>query len=405
MNNWKKTFAIIWGGQFFSLLSSSIVNFAIVLWLSIETRSAEVLAFGSIAAMLPQSVLGFFTGVYVDRWNRKLTMMLADGFIAVCTLVLAVLFWTGEPKLGLIYLLLALRSVGGAFHGPAMQASIPLLAPESELMRIAGINQTINSISFMAGPALGALFITIMSIGNVLMIDVLGALCAITSLLFVKIPNPPPKEQEGRHLWREIKEGVREIVYRPGINTLFLFSVLVFFCMMPLSVLFPLMTLEHFGGNEFQISLVEIVWSAGSFLGGLLIGILNYKGNRIILINLSYLVMGLAFLVSGLLPATQFVWFVVLSTVGGICGAFFQSAFTSLLQEKIDPGLLGRVFSMFASFTILPAMIGLLGTGYMADHAGLTVTFVVLGGIIVGLGIIAFFIRPLMKLDAGRKVE
>ena len=402
MNNWKKTFAIIWGGQFLSLLSSSIVNFAIVLWLSIETRSAEVLAYGTIAALLPQSVLGFFAGVYVDRWNRKRTMMLADGFIAFCTLILALLFRTGEPKLGAIYLLLALRSVGAAFHGPAMQASIPLLAPESELMRIAGINQTITSISYMAGPALGALFITMTGIGNVLLIDVFGAVCAIASLFFVKIPDPPKKENEDHRLWREMKEGIREIVHRPGINALFLFSVLVFFCMMPVSVLFPLMTLEHFGGNEFRMSLVEMVWSGGSFLGGLLIGVLNYKKNRVVLINGSYLIMGLSFLLSGLLPPAGFVWFVAFSTLGGVCGAFYHSAFTSLLQEKIDPGLLGRVFSMYFSFIILPAMFGLLGTGFLADTIGLTATFAILGGVIAALGAVSFLIRPLMRLDAHR---
>ena len=405
MNNWKKTFAIIWGGQFVSLLTSSIVNFAIVIWLSVETRSAEVLAFGTIAALLPQSVLGFFTGVYVDRWNRKRIMIFSDAFIATCTLVLAVLFWRGEASLGLIYVLLGLRSVGSAFHGPAMQASIPLLAPEDQLMRIAGINQTINSVSYMAGPALGALLITLMDIGYVLLFDVVGAAAAITSLLFVKIPNPEHNDTEERHLWREMKEGIREIVYRPGINTLFLFSILVFFCMMPVSVLFPLMTLEHFKGNEFQMSLVEAVWSAGSFLGGLIIGVLKYKGNRLILINCSYLVMGASFLLSGILPASQFVWFVVFSTVGGICGAFYQSAFTSLLQEKIEPGLLGRAFSMFSSFTILPAMIGLLGTGFMADTIGLTATFVILGSIIVGIGIIAFFIRPMMELDRKKNLR
>ena len=82
MNNWKKVFAIIWTGQFFSILTSSIVNFAIILWLSFETKSAEVLAFAAIAAMLPQSVLGLFAGIFVDRWKRKRVMIMADSFIA-----------------------------------------------------------------------------------------------------------------------------------------------------------------------------------------------------------------------------------------------------------------------------------------------------------------------------------
>ena len=109
MNNWKKVFAIIWTGQFFSILTSSIVNFAIILWLSFETKSAEVLAFAAIAAMLPQSVLGLFTGIFIDRWKRKRVMILADSFIAFCTLILAVLFYLDIAKIEHIYIMLALR--------------------------------------------------------------------------------------------------------------------------------------------------------------------------------------------------------------------------------------------------------------------------------------------------------
>ena len=112
MNNWKRVFAIIWTGQFFSILTSSIVNFAIILWLSFETKSAEVLAFAAIAAMLPQSVLGLFTGIFIDRWKRKRVMIMADSFIAFCTLILAVLFYLDVAKLGtFISCWLCVRSV------------------------------------------------------------------------------------------------------------------------------------------------------------------------------------------------------------------------------------------------------------------------------------------------------
>ena len=166
MDNWKRVFAIIWTGQFLSILTSSIVNFAIVLWLSLETGSAEVLAFATMAALLPQSVLGLFTGIFIDRWKRKRVMIMADSFIAFCTLILAVLFYFDLAKISHIYVLLALRSVGSAFHMPAMQASVPLLAPKSELMRIAGINQVIQSVCNIAGPALAGLFITMMNCLN-----------------------------------------------------------------------------------------------------------------------------------------------------------------------------------------------------------------------------------------------
>ena len=97
--NWKHTFAVIWSGQAVSILSSSIVAYAIIFWMSVETRSAEVLALSAMAGMLPQAVLGLFVGVYIDRWDRKRTMILADSFIALCTLGLAALFWSGRAEL------------------------------------------------------------------------------------------------------------------------------------------------------------------------------------------------------------------------------------------------------------------------------------------------------------------
>ena len=190
MNNWKKVFAIIWTGQFFSILTSSLVNFAIILWLTFETKSAETLAFATIAAMLPQGILGMFSGVFIDRWSRKKIMILSDSFIAFCTLILAFLFYFEQAEVWQIYLLLALRSIGSAFHAPSMQASIPLLAPESQLLRIAGINQMINSACNIAGPALGALAITTLAMPVVLMLDVIGAVLACILVSFRQNTKP-----------------------------------------------------------------------------------------------------------------------------------------------------------------------------------------------------------------------
>ena len=132
MENWKKTFAVIWSGQMVSILSSAVVGYAVIFWMSLETGSAEVLALAAIAGILPQSLLGPVVGVYVDRWDRRRTMILADSFIALCTLLLALLFRLGIAQMWHIYILLACRSVGSAFHTPAMQASVPLLAPASQ---------------------------------------------------------------------------------------------------------------------------------------------------------------------------------------------------------------------------------------------------------------------------------
>ena len=401
MDNWKRVFAIIWTGQFLSILTSSIVNFAIVLWLSLETGSAEVLAFATMAALLPQSVLGLFTGIFIDRWKRKRVMIMADSFIAFCTLILAVLFYFDLAKISHIYVLLALRSVGSAFHMPAMQASVPLLAPKSELMRIAGINQVIQSVCNIAGPALAGLFITMMKMTNILLLDVAGAAFACLSLCFVFIPDPSHEERNSElHLWREAKEAIMEVRNQYGLSWLFLLSILATFVIMPVSVLFPLMTLNHFAGNAFQVSLVEVSWGGGALLAGALLGLKKYRWNEILLINGMYIALGLTFLFSGLLPVSGFIWFAVLTALGGVCGSLYFATFTTVIQSRIDPGVMGRVFSFYMSFSMLPSMIGLLSTGFLADSIGLGNTFIISGGFLCLIGIISFFIPSLISLKA-----
>lgn len=400
--DWKRTFAIIWSGQFFSILSSSVVGYAVVFWLSLETGSAEILATAAIAGLLPQSLLGFVVGVYVDRWDRKRTMILADSFIAVCTLLLAVSFWTEHIVLWQVYLLLICRSVGSAFHSPAMQASVPLLAPENQLTRIAGINQMIDSVSSIAGPALGALLLAWTGMGTILLLDVAGAVIACTTLLFVRIPNPTRTSALRPQLWREMREGLQAIRSVSGLGWLFLLAVSATFFIMPVGVMFPLMTLQHFGGDTLDMSLVEMLWGGGALLGGAIMGLRRFRINHVVFINAMYWLLGLCFIGSGLLSPGGFVLFCVLSTIEGISGSVYRAAFVAVVQTLIDPAVLGRVLSLYFSLNLLPSVLGLLGTGFLADTIGISRSFVISGILVCCIGAIGFMIPSLLRL--GRRV-
>lgn len=428
-NNWQKTFAFIWVGQLFSTLTSSVVSFAIIFWLSVRTGSAEVLAYSTLASMMPHLVLGLFTGVLIDRWNRKRIMIIADMYVAALTAVMAVLFYTGNVHLGFIYTLLALRSIGSAFHSPAMEASVPLLAPEDKLMRVAGVNNMIFSVSTIAAPAIAALFISIFDMTWVLMLDVIGALIACTSLLFVNIPNPVKVSDsinmsdgenalagnfelskhsdvpgnliqgslraEFRKFFLEFRQGIHEIKKRRGIMWMFIFTVFASLAMVPVSTLFPLMTLDHFAGDTYKMSFIEITWGVGMLLGGVLMTLPKFKFDNVKLINSSYIVLGASFLFSGFLPPEGFYLFSGFSMIGGIAGAIFWGAFTVLLQTSIDPGVLGRVFSIHGSLIMIPAMFSLVATGYIADTIGITNTFIIGGASLILIGIISFYVAQI----------
>jgi DHA3 family macrolide efflux protein-like MFS transporter len=282
-----------------------------------------------------------------------------------------------------------------------MQASVPLLAPKSELLRIAGINQIIQSVSYIAGPAVGALAISLLTIGQVLLLDIAGAIIAITSLLLVKIPNPVNASLEKssiKQVIHDISLGIKAVTENKGISFMFLFSVIATFCIMPIAVLFPLMTLQHFGGGKFEMSIIEIAWGVGMLAGSGLLGILKLTINKVIILNCMNLILGITLAYSGLLSSNGFIFFAILTVIGGIAASIFQASFTTIIQEKIDSAMLGRVFSMYFSVSLLPSMIGLLSTGFIADYIGIGLTFVILGSIIAIIGIISFFVPVLMRL-------
>ena len=400
--HWYRSYFYIWTGQFISLITSAAVNFSVIIWLSLHYKSAEVLAFAAIAGLLPQALIGPFAGVFIDRWDRKKVMIFADAFIALCTLLMTFVLDDGGGQLLLIYLLLGCRSVGSAFHAPAMQAIAPLLVPEKELLRVSGVNQMLQSISSIGGPALGTLAISYFPITQVLYLDIIGALAAICSLFFISIPYVAPQTKASiSGVWDDLKLGIQAIFQHQGIKQLFLYAMVVTFFVMPVAIMFPLLTIEHYGGAKWEMSVVEIAWGVGMLVGGSLLGILRMPIAKIVLINSMYIILGLTFALSGLFAPSWFIPFVFVTAVGGISMSIFSAAFMTIIQEEIPQHMLGRVFSLYFSIAILPSIIGLLFTGLVAEAIGITTAFVISGIFVCLVGILSFYTAAMMRL--GRK--
>jgi len=228
---WKPLFFTIWGGQVFSLIGSKLVDFALVWYMTETTGSGTVLATGTIVSTLPFVLLGPILGSLVDRWNRRLIIMIADGIVAAFTLLTMALFWSGVIQIWHIYILLFVRSLAESAHGTAMFASTSLMVPEDQLTRVAGINQAVRGIIQVVSPPLGALLLGILPIHAVLLIDVGTAVIAIAPLLFILIPEPQKRTAEGGELlkttvFKDLAQGFRYIRSWPGLLTLMAFSMI-----------------------------------------------------------------------------------------------------------------------------------------------------------------------------------
>ncbi len=405
---WKVPFFTIWIGQAFSLLGSMLVQFALVWWLTEETGSATVLAMASLVAMLPGVVVGPFAGALVDRWDRRRVMIVADSSIALVTLGLAVIYALGLMQPWHIYLAMFLRAIGGMFHWPAMQASTSLMVPKAQLARIAGMNQTLQGVMNILAPPLGALLLSILPLQGILVIDVGTALLAVLPLLFIAIPQPPGSpEASGTkfNLFVDVYWGFKYIWNWKGLFLVLILATLINFLLTPGFSLLPLLVTKHFGGEAIQLGWMNSAWGIGIIAGGLILSIWAGFKHRIHTTLLGLVSIGVGTLALGLSPANAFGWALAAMVFSGIATPITNGPLMALLQELVAPEMQGRVFTTVHSLAALMSPLGLAIAGPLSDRLGIQSWFIVggIGCLVMGIG--AFFIPTIVRLEDERHLQ
>jgi len=404
MTNWKKLFFTIWGGQVFSILGSKLVDFAMIWYMTETTGSATVLATGTIASILPFVIIGPVLGSLVDRWRRRLMIIVADSVIAVFTLIIMLLFWFGAIQIWHIYILLFVRSLAESAHSNAMFASTSLMVPEEQLTRVAGINQALRGIIQVVAPPLGALLLGILPIHGVLLIDVVTAVIAVLPLLLIVIPEPakhdqPEKLQLKKTVFRDMADGFRYIRGWPGLVTLMTLSMLANLLFNPAMSLSPLLVTEHFNGGVFELGWVQTAVGAGMIIGSLALGVWGGFKKRMLTVLSGGLCAGISVLVVAFSPPGAFWLGVAGFFLLGNTMAIMNAPMNALFQAKIVPDMQGRVLSLFDSAGNIVAPIGLAIAGPLTDLIGVRFWFFVAGGGMVLLMVIAFNLPALMNLE------
>lgn len=406
LNNWKKNFFTIWTGQAFSQFTSSVLQFAIIWYLTDKTQSALVLSAAMLMGFLPQGVLGPFIGVFIDRYQRKTIMIISDLCISLASLVLVFAGWMGNLSTGLILLVLLARSVGTAFHQPCLQAVTPQIVPKDQLTRCAGYSQTLQSVSEIFSPALAAVLYQHWNLGSIIFLDVIGALIAVAALFISHIPHHARLEEAQKaHFIDDMKEGFQILKENRGILGLVFVSALFTLALMPTSALFPLMSMSYFGGTSTHASIVEIVFSIGLLIGSLILSAWGGTKNRVYPIVGAYIVMSISLIGSGMLSPNGFWIFAVFSCVLGIANPFYWGMYTPILQSSFESQYLGRVMSLTGSIRLICAPVGLSVSGILAEVFGVENWFIIAGMILLTAAALCIFIPEIRNCDKKNVME
>ncbi len=375
------------------MFGSSLVQFAIVWFVTLKTSSGFLVAMLTVCAYVPQFIVSFFSGVWADRHSKKFLIILSDSAIAAATLVLALLMPHISSDSYLIYALLvtsAIRSVGAGIQTPAVSAMIPLLVPEDKYMRFNGINATLQSVVQFAAPAAAGAVLTVSTLNTTLFIDIATAAVGIGLLSAVRIDTPRlPQEDKQSSVFSDMLAGMKYAFSDRLLGrVLLLFGAFIFLCV-PAGFLATLFVSRTYGDKYLYLTVTELVGFAGMALGGIIMSSWGGFGSRLKTLFVGIFAFGA--LAVGMGAVRNFVVYLVLMLVYGVALTAVQTSSTTIIQEHAAPEMQGRVFGFYSAMFSGFLPIGMVVFGPLADAvpiravmagSGIALIAIALGGAI-----------------------
>jgi DHA3 family macrolide efflux protein-like MFS transporter len=397
--SWKRDFFTIWGGQSFSLVGSALVQFALVWWLTVETGSATVLALGTLMGVLPQIAIAPWAGAYVDRWNRRRTMIVADSVISLMALLLMLAFLGGSAEVWMVLLAMFGRATVSGFHWPAMQAATSLMVPERHLGRVGGLNQAMFGLSSVIAAPAGAVMIALFPMWAVLSVDLFTAVLAIVPLLFIPVPEPDKKGDQKPSLIKEMREGLAFLKGWHGALTIIGLFMIANLLLSPAFSLLPLLVIDHFQGGAGEYAAMEALAGIGMLVGGVVLGVWGGSKRKIVTMLFSSLVLSIGITILGIVPAELLLLAYGISAVIGLSLSLLNGSMMAMMQASVPFAMQGRVFALISAGATAMMPVGLLLAGPLADAFSVRIWYLVAGVPMIVLSLLVMFSRTVLHIE------
>lgn len=395
----KKYFYRMFSGQFISMITTQIVQYSLIWYLTNETKSPTILAMATLVAFLPGVIFGPFVGSFIDRMNKKVLLIGADWIVA---LVAVWIFFLGnetsvDSEIIIVFIGLFIRSFAGVIQQPTMQSVIPTLVPEDFVPKVGGIYGVASSLIMLVSPAIGATLYAMTSLGNIMLLDVIGAIFGTIAVLITPIVSFTQANGEKIQVFKDLKFGWKLLKKQKGIFSVTVWSSLITLLVMPAFSMYPLITTKYFGGTIIDASFVETSWAIGTLLGGAFIGIFAKVKNRFNILAYSFVIAGISFMIAGFLPGNKIGMYIFmgLNIFSGIGFMIGTGLYNSLVQQAFKAQDLGRVISITTTIMMIAGPIGLIFAGPLENIIGLNGLI-----LIAGIGMTIFTILNYMDKNA-----
>lgn len=387
-----KNIALFLASQTVSLFGSSLVQYAIMWYITIETQSGVMMTISIICGFVPMFILSPLAGVWADRYNRKMLIVLADALIAFTTLILAIFYLLGHGAIWMLFAASAVRAVGAGIQTPAVGAILPQIVPQDRLTRVNGINSSIQSAIMIVSPMASGALLTAMPIETIFFIDVVTAAIAICILMvLLKIPaHAKSLRKQTTGYFSDLQQGLTYIRNHRFVRKYFSFFAVFFVFITPVAFLTPLQVTRSFGNDVWRLTAIEIAFSIGMLLSGAFIAAWGGFRNRIYSMALACVIIGICSMALGIVPV--FWGYLAVMGLAGVTMPLFNTPATVLLQEKIEEDYLGRVFGVLGMISTSVMPLSMLVFGPVAD-------FIRIEWLLLGSGFVMFIMGFILRTN------
>jgi MFS family permease len=389
-----RDFTLLWLGQFGSEVGNGLVTLALPLLVYALTGSALQLAGAYIFQFLPWLLFGLLGGVLVDRWDRRITIVVVELVRAAAFLSIGIAFAVDPDVLSveMIYGLIFLESSLQNFFNPARLALMPNLVKEEDLRAANSLMEVSRHIGFLVAPSAGVVLADYLGASTIIIID--GVTFAISGLTVFMIRWRQPKReieradgwrQQMRLVSRETAAGIAVIRRVRLLQVAILLGFSLNLVVAPIQTLLPLYVFEVKDQPQAYFGLLALSFIVGLLIGSLLApGVSKRLGLGRMTIG-AVLLLGVTITVAAYLP-TLIIPIGALVIAGIAIGSLNVSQI-NMLQTSTTDEERGRVSAAYYSVTLGVRTLGYLFAGALVAPLGIQPLFVVFGVIVIGVGL------------------
>ncbi len=385
-NDWKKQIILFLLGQNISLFGSSLVQYAIAWHITMTTLSGSMMSLSVICSFIPAFIISPFAGLWADRYNKKVLIILSDSMIAITTLILAIAYSKGYQHIFLLFIAQSIRSLGAGIQTPTVRSLIPSLVPPKYLLEVNGYSGSVQSVVNVASPVLSGALLAFSPLYYIFYIDVITAIIGIFLLIiFVKVPYQKKDNEKKSSLIRDIKDGIAYIASHNYIKVLFVSIGFYYILIAPIAFLSLLQVSRSFGNDVWRLGTLEVSFSIGMIFGGLSVALFGKKIKPPRLILFSMGIVGFSTFLLAIIP--NFYLYIAIIFITGIAIPHIHTPITTILQKRVSLEFRGRVFSVenMISSSLMPLSMVLFGP--LADIISIE-SILIVSAICMGLLII-----------------